>query len=97
MTRPGQKVWTPAGFQPDATLEALCRQLRPHEEAPERVWGELERILLDAPRPGAALGMRARAGPPPATPPNRGSCGTQKLLKFVTVKNDGQKCGGQTI
>jgi hypothetical protein len=45
------------GFSIDPDLVALCRSIDPSTQAPERVAGELQKILLDAPRPG--LGLRA--------------------------------------
>jgi tRNA nucleotidyltransferase (CCA-adding enzyme) len=45
------------GFAVDEATKALCRQIPLDDLAPERIWGELEKLLLQAPRPAAGFAL----------------------------------------
>lgn len=49
-------------FTLDEATQALCRRIPLDDLAPERIWGELEKLLLEAPRPSVGLALALDLG-----------------------------------
>ena len=50
------------GFDLDEATAALCRRIPLDDLPPERIWGEIEKLLLQAPRPSRGLALALDLG-----------------------------------